>query len=125
MAFMPDRGKADRWITIQQRTTTDQADDSGTPNEVGTWTTLTGSYAEKVEVSNRFQRERFAEAQMSAPYDTTWRIGYRSDMDPELVNVPKLRRIVYQSRIHDIVQARMMGRRQGVELETLAGGTIE
>ena len=117
----PDRGKADRWITIQQRSTADQADSSGTPNEVGEWTTLTGSYAEKIVIGGR---ERFTAEQRSAPYDTRWRIGYRSDMDPELHDIAKIRRLTYQSRIYDIVDAQLIGRREGVDVMTLAGGTI-
>jgi SPP1 family predicted phage head-tail adaptor len=119
--MFPDAGKRDRRITIQQRTTTDQADSSGTPNEVGTWTTLVQAYAEKMAIGGR---ERFDAEQRSAPYDTRWRIGYRADMDPELVDVAKVRRLTYKSRIYDIVDAQLIDRRHGVDLLTLAGGTI-
>ena len=119
--MFPDAGKRDRWITVQQRSTTDQADSSGTPNEVGTWTTLVTAYAEKMAIGGR---ERFTAEQRSAPYDTRWRIGYRSDMDPELHDIAKIRRLTYQSRIYDIVDAQLIGRREGVDLLTLAGGTL-
>ncbi len=120
--MFPDAGARDRRITIQQRTTTDQADSSGTPNEVGTWTTLVHAYAQKLVIGGR---ERFDAEQRSAPYDTRWRIGYRADMDPELVDsVQKLRRIVYKGRIYDIVDAQLIDRRDGVDLLTLSGGTI-
>lgn len=115
-------GKRDRYVTIQQRSTTDAVDIAGAPTE--TWTTLTNAWAQKVEVEGRHPRERFESNQLTAPRDTVWRLGYRSDIDPELVNVEKLRRVVYQSRVYDIVQARMMGRREGVELLTLSGGTL-
>lgn len=118
---IPKAGQRDRRITIQQRTTTDQADESGTPNDVGTWTTLSTAYAEKIPIGGR---ERFDAEQRSAPYDTRWRIGYRADMDPELHDIPKVRRFVYQARIYEIVDAQLIDRRDGVDVMTLAGGTI-
>jgi len=114
-------GQRDRRVLIQQRTAVDQADESGTPNDVGTWTKLVHAWADKTPLGGR---ERFDAEQRSAPYDTRWRIGYRADMDPELVDVAKVRRLVYQSRIYDIVDAQLIGRREGVDVMTLAGGTI-
>jgi hypothetical protein len=43
-------------------------------------------------------------------------------MDPDLVDVPKLRRVLFHGRIHDIVAANQIGMREGVELLTLASG---
>ena len=114
-------GQRDRRVTIQHRTATDQADESGTPNDVGTWSTLVNAWAEKTPLGGR---ERFDAEQRSAPYDTRWRMGYRADMDPELVNVAKERRLVYKARIYEIVDAQLIGRREGVDVMTLAGGTI-
>lgn len=118
--MFPDAGKRDRQITIQQRSSTDTVDSSGTPTEIDQWTTLRTVWAEKIEIGGR---EKFAAAQLSAPYDTRWRLPYRPDMDPELLNVPKLRRVKHKANIHDIVEARLIDRRHGVELLTLSGGT--
>lgn len=106
-------GDRDRRVTIQQMT--EDVDESFTPTE--TWTPLCRVWAEKIEVSGL---EKFRAQQLSAPYNTRWRIPYRRDMDPELVNVPKSRRLVWQSRNHDIVSATMISRRDGIELETLS-----
>lgn len=65
-------------------------------------------------------RERFTADQMSAPYTTRWELAYRSDIDPDVVDVPKAFRLVYQGRTYDIQAASMIGRKEGVELLTLA-----
>lgn len=109
-------GERDWTVTIEQLTQPDQADDSGAPEE--NWTTLVTMPAAKYDVRGM---ERFTAQQLSASYDTRWEINYRLDMDPELVtNLPKVRRIVHRGRVHDIVAASMIGRREGVELMTLA-----
>jgi SPP1 family predicted phage head-tail adaptor len=93
---------------------------------VETWTPLTGAaaggvaggmFASKIDIRGA---ERFQADQLSARYDIRWEINYRSDMDPDAVNVPKTRRLVYKGRIYDIVTASMIGRNEGVELMTLA-----
>lgn len=103
----------DRYVTIQQLT--ESAGSSGYPVE--TWTTLVNAWMSKRDVSGR---ERFAAGQISAPFDSRWEMNYRGDMDPELVNVAKLRRLNYQGRTYDIVAASQIGRRAGIELLTLA-----
>ena len=47
-------------------------------------------------------------------------MSYIASMDPELVDVPKLRRLVYQGRTYEIVHAAMIGRREGIEFLTIA-----
>ena len=112
-------GERDRLITIQKLTQPDNAGSSGFPVE--TWTTLGTMMASFVPMGGR---ERFSVDQLSAPFDTQWQIPYRSDMDPDLVQVPKLRRLVYNGRVHDIVSAAVVGRRRTVELNTLSGGQV-
>jgi len=112
-------GERDWVITIQQRPVTDEADDSGAPVE--NWTTLVDMPAAKYDVRGT---ERFAAQQLSASYDTRWHINYRADMDPELVHVAKLRRVLHRGRVHDIVAATMIGRREAVELLTLAKADV-
>jgi hypothetical protein len=45
---------------------------------------------------------------------------YRADMDPELIDVPKKRRLKFQGRVHNIVHAEHVGRKDGIELTTSA-----
>jgi SPP1 family predicted phage head-tail adaptor len=108
-------GERDRLITVQQAT--DGRAPSGAPIE--TWTQLCTVMASYRPVGGR---ERVVMNQISAPFDTQWQIAYRPDMDPDVVNVPKSRRLVFAGRVHDIVSAAVVGRRSGVELMTLSGG---
>lgn len=41
-------------------------------------------------------------------------------MDPDLVDVPKKRRLSYQGRIYDITSASVEGRKEAIRLTTLA-----
>lgn len=106
-------GDLDRDVTIEQLT--EAAGTSGFP--VDTWTTL-----DVVPMSKDDQRgsERFRIAQVSASYDTKWAMQFRDDMDPDLVDVPKKRRLSYRGRKHDITAAVEIGRRDGIMLMTLA-----
>jgi len=108
----------DRTITIQQLT--DSVGSSGAPVEG--WSTLVEMPASRLDISGQ---ERFRAGQESAAIDTVWEINYRADMDPELVDVPKKRRIVTGGRYHDIVAARQSERRKLIELVTLAGSAVE
>lgn len=113
-AIPMEPGERDRAVTIQQLT--ESAGSSGFPVE--TWATLvTPVWMRKLDVGSQ---ERFAAAQLSAPYETQWEMGYRTDMDPELVNVPKTRRLLYGGRTYDITGASQIGRREGIELLTVA-----
>lgn len=109
-----DPGERDKKVTIEQ--TTESAGSSSFP--VDTWTTL----AADVWMSRHDMKgsERFGAGQLSAAGDTRWEMGYRADMDPDLVDVPKVRRLNHQGRIYDIVAASMIGRKAGVEVLTLA-----
>ena len=113
-----DPGQRDRAVTIQQLT--EGVDASGAPTE--TWTTLvTPVWMRKRDLR---QDERFKASQLSAPVETMWEMPYRTDMDPESVDVPKTRRLLYQQRTYDIVGASQIGRREGIELMTLAGSKV-
>lgn len=115
--FPGDAGERDRLVIVQQ--STDGIATSNYPTE--TWTQLTTMFMSTQPAGGR---ERFVADQFSAPYDTRWEGPYRADMDPELVDVPKKRRLVYRGRIHNIVQAEMIGRYEGVALLTQAGGLL-
>lgn len=49
--------------------------------------------------------ERLASAQTQASVDTEWEMPYLSSMDPEQIDVPKLRRLKYAGRTYDIKRA--------------------
>lgn len=110
-----DAGRRDRWITIEERTPSDAVDEAGGPIEV--WTPLVSMPAFKKDID---ARELFKAEQMASSFDTEWNIGYRADMDPELLDVPTLRRVIHQGRQHDIVSAKHIGRREEITLLTLA-----
>lgn len=107
-------GERTRVVEIQQLTEGQSA--SGFPIE--TWTALATLFASRTDVSGR---EYFAAgAQVSQRAFTRWEVGYRADLDPELVDVPKRRRLVHQGKIFDISDASLIGQKAGVELTTLA-----
>lgn len=111
-------GLRDRVITIQQRTRV--LTTSRVPAD--TWTTLVaGMPASKEDVSGR---ERVLAAQDSARFDAVFVINYRPDMDPDLVDVPADRRIVFSGRAFNILQATQIGRREGIELTALGGSRL-
>jgi SPP1 family predicted phage head-tail adaptor len=108
-----EAGERDRRITIQKYTEV-TVGDSGFPAEP--WTTLATVFARKEDISGR---ERYIEGQLSAPAMTRWEVHYRADIDPDLVDVPKVRRVLYHGRIHDIVSASTIDRKEGIEFITL------
>lgn len=110
-------GAFDREVTIQQLSEAVGTDGGTTP----TWTTLATVWARKQDVRGG---ERFSAHQLSAPFDTVWTLHYREDCDPETVDVPKLRRLVFQSRTYDVVFARHLGRRGALEMTTLSKGAV-
>lgn len=114
-----ESGERDRRVTIQQLT--ESRGSSKFPVE--TWSMLCTMYAGKFDVSTT---ERFKLDQMAARADVRWEVNYRADLDPDLIDVPKTRRLIYQPHgsskvtVHDIVGASMIGRKEGIELMTIA-----
>lgn len=111
-------GARDRQVTIQQLT----ASTGGSGYPVETWADLRMVWAHKRDLS--VGAERFIANQEVASYNTVWTLPYVADMDPELVDVPKSRRLLVHGRVHDIVAAVEVGRREGIELRTVAGGLL-
>lgn len=113
-----DPGERDKRVTIEVLT-----DGAGATSgaAIETPTTLAQVFMSK---EDQGARERFALGQTSAPFDTRWEMAYASNMDPELLDVPKSRRLVYQGRVYDIVGANLIGMREAIELLTLAGSRI-
>jgi head-tail adaptor len=113
-AIPMEPGERDRAVLIEQAVETTGS--SGFP--VQTWTTL--AYPVWMRKMDMRMQERFNAAQISAAADIQWEMGYRPDMDPELVDVPKTRRLRWQNRTYDITGASLIGAREGVELLTLS-----
>lgn len=67
--------------------------------------------------------ERFASNQESAFAETEWHGDYRADMDPDLIDVPAKRRLVYNGRTYDIVAAALIEKR-GIEVLTLVSSQV-
>lgn len=107
-------GRRDKRVQIQQGTP--GVGSSGRP--ITTWTSLgTPVYMSRLDGA---ADERFAAAQESAWGRAEWYMPYQANMDPELVDVPGLRRLLYSGRVFDIQAASLMERRIGIELITLA-----
>lgn len=110
-------GSRDRTFRIEQNSSS-----TGTSRfPVDTWTTLAALvYAQRVDAAN-WRGENYVANQIAAVANVMWKIDYRSDMDPELVAVPKVRRLVTpDGRIHNIVAAEVVGRREAIKLFTSA-----
>lgn len=110
-----DAGMRDRLITLQQRSP--GADTSGFPVE--SWSTLAANVF-AMKRHDRTDGERYQSDQLTARAIIRWEIPYRADMDPDLVNVTRDRRVDYQNRAWDITAAVELGRREGIELTTMA-----
>ena len=113
---MLDPGVRDRYVTIEQRSSADAVESTGFPIE--TWTTLCGMWAMRRQPN---ASETFKANQESASAIVIFEVNYRTDLDPELLDVPKLRRVVYKTIVHDVIAADVTGRRDGIQLTTLSG----
>lgn len=102
-------GRRDKLVTIQGRPSADDVDAGGLPAADFT------DRQPAVWMSKQDPRgtESFTENQVMARVDTEWHMPYRPDMDPELLDVPKLRRLVYQGRVYDIAHASLEQRSDG------------
>jgi hypothetical protein len=111
-------GERDRAVTIQQLEETIAP--GRLPKE--TWILLaTPVWFRKLDAKSS---EKVKSDQVAANFDTQWEMGYRGDMDPDLIDVPKKRRLLYQGRIYPIVGASQIGRREGIEVLTLSSTKV-
>lgn len=111
-------------VTIQQLTETDAVDSSGAPAETP-WTTLCVAPMGRL-LSMRTERgaETVKANELSAVVATRWTMRYLPTMDPDLVDVQKLRRLLYQGRVYDIVAIEPMDRRVGFVIRTIASSKV-
>jgi len=115
---MASAGARDHLVTVEQRTTVDAP---GYPVE--RWAVLGRYYMSRKDESAYNTAERFTGMQTSAAQVTTWQVPYLTTMDPEAVDVPATRRLVYQRRTYDIQAASLVERRE-IELVTLTGSAV-
>lgn len=118
--FVPDR-----YVTVQYRTD----GESATNFPVDDWDeTRTRNIAMQRQERSQFDfsgSESRNALQVHASVETRWLMRYRTDMDPDLVDVARNRRLVYQGRVLDILSAEHIGRKDKIELVTVANPSGE
>ena len=114
---MPASGKRTVSVIVKRRVVTKGA--SGAPVE--TWVTLRSVMASKEDLPMNDSREQMQGSQLAARMETAWGLPYTADTDPDLVDVARERRILYGSRVYDIVRAmREDSSKRGIILYTRA-----
>lgn len=115
-----DPGELNRRVTVEQLT--QSTGPTGAPIEE--WSDLADVMMNKLDLRGS---ERLEAAQLSSPFDTVWQTWYRADLDPDTIDVPKVRRLNYQGRIYDITRVmpiEISGIRHGLEFETIAAARV-
>jgi SPP1 family predicted phage head-tail adaptor len=102
--------KLDRKIRLERFTFTV---DEGSGEQVKTWSELATVWASKRDVSDS---ERVASAEVSAEIGTRWQIRW----DSAWSNLSPLDRLVYEGRTFEIVAVKELGRREGIEISSIA-----
>jgi len=102
-------GLMDRRISIEHYTT----QDDGYGNEVPTW-------AEMANVWAAVQQESGREFIQAAAITPERRVVFRIRWMDGLTSTGN--RVIYEGRQHDIHEVRELGRREGIELHTIATG---
>ena len=112
-----EAGERDRIIQIEALT--ESVGSGGFPVE--TWVLLVTMFAKRAEVRGR---ETHGADGVAARVTTRFEVNYRSDLDPESIDVPKVRRIKAAGRTFDIVEASQIGRREGIEFLAIASTEV-
>jgi SPP1 family predicted phage head-tail adaptor len=102
-------GQRDKLVTIQSGV--ESRGPTGQP--VMAWSAIATVWMRRTEVSGT---ERMAAAQRQADVGSQWQMPYLSTMDPELVDVPKYRRLRYQNRTYDITRADLQEKESGEQI---------
>lgn len=112
-------GARDKPVRVEYRDVEDAVDPSGYPSEEAQpWFTL-----QEVEWMNKRAvsgTERATTLGTSTPVDTRWTMNYRADMDPDLIDVAKLRRLVFENRRYDITFGETLEGKRGIVLDTVS-----
>lgn len=113
---MKPAGQRDRMVTIEALT------EVRAPGGIVTqaWSALATIPMAFEQPSEGRLAERFAAGQLTSAFDATWDLAYRTDMDPEVIDLPKARRLVFRGRTYDITSAEHEGRRRSILLRTRA-----
>jgi hypothetical protein len=107
-------------VTIQALT--EGVDDSGAPLSVAA--TLTHAWMSRRQSRTGRVAERFTADQLSSGTVIEWTMRYIASMDPDLVDVPKSRRLLYQGRAYDILEAENLDRQVGIVIRTLSHSKV-
>lgn len=102
-------GQRDRYVLIEQ-----VADPSA---QFPTWIPLEHEWMSRDDTA---ADEHFSSDQVSAWGEAEWHMAYREDMDPELVDVAAVRRLVYEGRTYEIRKAAPLGWKRDIALFTLS-----
>ena len=94
---MPSSGDRYRLVTIEGLTPPTPPDQ---PVEI--WSPLAQVWMARRDLATR---ERFVTGQTAAALETEWTMPYLAAMDPETLDVPATRRLIYQGRQYDITGA--------------------
>lgn len=119
-AIPMEAGERNCKVTIQQLT--EGRGTSGAPIE--TWTDLASVWMSRkaIDPIRADSGEKWLSNQVVAQPQSIWEMGYRADMDPLDVNIPKKRRLVYRGRPYNIVAGDVIGNREGIELIAISLG---
>lgn len=115
-----EHGKRDRTVTIQYR----RDGVSTTSFPVDDWDTTREKRVPMAREEVR-GREDLRGGQVQSSYETRWFMAYRADMDPDLIDVPHTRRLALNGRVLNIIAAKHIGRKEGIELLTIANPSGE
>lgn len=99
-------GPLDRQVVIQCRSLSQNSE--GAPVE--SWTTFATVWAQKTDLRGQ---EYFAAQKENAEVTTLWRIRYLTGLKAEM-------RISYDNLVYDIIQISELGRRDGMEIMSIA-----
>lgn len=105
-------GRRDKQLVFEQKVAP-----TGGQYPAPSWLPLVTVWASRLDLR---ADERYATAQEAAYKETQWHFDYIASMDPDLVDVPNERRAKYLGRIYNIRAASMIGRKEGIEVITLA-----
>jgi hypothetical protein len=102
-------GQRDRYVLIEQ------CDDPTA--QFPQWSGLRSEWMSRQDLA---AGEHLQSDQVSAHGEAEWQMPYYEDMDPELVDVPACRRLVYEGRTYDIREASPLGWKRDISLITLS-----
>lgn len=104
-----EAGRRDKHIALEQ--VIDENANSNFPTE--RWVNLSSAWASREYVT---LDERTEGSQLIASATSRWTIPYMESMDPDRIDVPKKRRLVYLGRVYPILAAELLSRQDGLAI---------